>query len=175
MPLTDVTGTCQDSEGSWPVTFSVEVTQSSIQYAPAKVIGEVHPNGTRNALEYQRPVPMIVGGSAAFAAAGQPASARQPATLTWSTTTTRTITERLQPGESSWIEGQEPRLTGTGTFTITDQDGNKVVIQGVFECTDPDKSYRLYQRTAPLTATEMEQIRQQRPGASTPAGPGVTG
>ncbi|WP_438297158.1 hypothetical protein [Streptomyces sp. HUAS TT7] len=173
MQLNDIQGVCQDAEGTWKVTFSLDASEPSQYYAPARMVGEPYLNCTRNPMTHQRPLELPSTSSAEFTAAGKPSTARQPTSLKWTPPTLRrSISEPVQPGESSWIEFQESRAKGTGTFTITDEAGSKLVITGTFDCPDSTKPDRTYQRTGPLTATEIKRCQEERKNAaSAPTSP----
>ncbi|MFE3073559.1 hypothetical protein [Streptomyces sp. NPDC059247] len=162
MQLDNIQGECQDAKGTWPVTFSLETSEATAAYSPARAATETYVNGTRNAVSNSRPVNFAFASSAAFTAAGEPSAARQPTSLTWTTKSQRTISETVQPGEVSWVEVQEHRATGSGAFTIVDESGNKLVITGTFDSTHSDGRHRVMQRTAPMTEAEMKRAAEAR-------------
>ena len=166
MEPTGVKGTCTDADGSWSVTFTLEQTTSQPYYAPADQLGQKFLNGTGNTMEQPRSLTIPMTGSAEFSAEDDPGAARRPATLTWTPPgeNRSTIKERVEAGHSSWIEVQEGRVKGTGTFTITDESGTTLVIAGTFDRSAPQElPARVSQRTSPLTESDVERLKARRP------------
>ncbi|MFD0264090.1 hypothetical protein ACFVH7_38160 [Kitasatospora indigofera] len=85
--------------------------------------------------------------------------------LTWSRTTTKALNPTIQPGEMSWIEVQPARERVAGSFTNA---RNKYRLDAVFDVPSTSLPDRYYQRTGPLTETELQRCGSARPSAGTP-------
>ncbi|MFG2818714.1 hypothetical protein ACGFX4_04720 [Kitasatospora sp. NPDC048365] len=85
--------------------------------------------------------------------------------LTWSRTTTKQLGPTIQPGEMSWIEVQPARERVVGTFTNA---RNKYRLDAVFDVPSTSLPDRYYQRSGPLTETELQRCGAARPTAGTP-------
>ncbi|MFI6152961.1 hypothetical protein ACIBCA_09735 [Kitasatospora sp. NPDC051170] len=97
------------------------------------------------------------GGNSAAVATSQP--------LTWSRTTAKGLNPTIQPGEMSWIEVQPARERVVGSFT---NSRNKYRLDATFDVPSTAMPDRYYQRSGPLTETELKRCGSARPTADTP-------
>ncbi|MFJ1754794.1 hypothetical protein [Kitasatospora sp. NPDC088134] len=123
--------------------------------------------------ELARSRPHVAGQvEAGFAAAGgNPAAVSTSNPLTWSRTTAKALNPVIQPGEVSWIEVQPARERVAGSFTNSRNDYR---LDATFDVPATSLPDRYYQRTGPLTETELQRCGAARPTAGTPdntAGP----
>ncbi|MFJ7779368.1 hypothetical protein [Streptomyces yangpuensis] len=85
----------------------------------------------------------------------------------WFSSDEREITERIQPGEVSWVELQPTRERVEGWFVSKKDDYRlHAVVDGPSRAV-PD---RLMQRTGPMSATEKQRCAAARPATNTPVG-----
>ncbi|MEV4558152.1 hypothetical protein AB0K51_14330 [Kitasatospora sp. NPDC049285] len=104
--------------------------------------------------------------AAGYAAGGGNAGAVSTSNpLTWSRTTGKSLNPTIQPGEVSWIEVQPARERVVGTFANT---RNAYRLDAVFDVPAVSLPDRYYQRTGPLTETELQRCGSGRPTAGTP-------
>ncbi|GII87902.1 hypothetical protein Ssi03_58920 [Sphaerisporangium siamense] len=157
-------------------------------YEPAQVNGDAYINCTRNELKRARP--LTFGGRSYGdlpANAGLPPNGTTVTNLAqqyvngigaapdWTTTTTRNVTEVVQPSEASWIETQAGRRRTEGWFTSSPAPADPNTEWRLYTVLDhaattlPD---RVYQRTGPMTSAEKLRCRSDRPTAPTPVGAG---
>ncbi|WP_159400296.1 hypothetical protein [Streptomyces sp. XY431] len=98
-------------------------------------------------------------------AGGNSAAVNTNNPLTWSRTTTKQLNPTIQPGEMSWIEVQPARERVAGSFTNA---RNKYRLDAVFDVPSASLPDRYYQRSGPLTETELQRCGSVRPTAGTP-------
>ncbi|MFJ4794993.1 hypothetical protein [Kitasatospora purpeofusca] len=98
-------------------------------------------------------------------AGGNSAAVNTSNPLTWSRTTTKQLNPTIQPGEMSWIEVQPARERVSGSFTNA---RNKYRLDAVFDVPSASLPDRYYQRSGPLTETELQRCGSARPTAGTP-------
>ncbi|APE24309.1 MULTISPECIES: hypothetical protein [Streptomyces] len=85
----------------------------------------------------------------------------------WFSGDRRTIVEKIQPGEVSWVETQPSRERVEGWFVSTKDDYRlHVVVDGPSRAV-PD---RLLQRTGPMSEAEKQRCAAARPMTTTPVG-----
>ncbi|WP_459801981.1 hypothetical protein [Herbidospora sp. RD11066] len=166
--------------------FLPERDYSFAYYEPAEVTGDTYINCTRNALNRTRPV---AAGGQSFgdlpAAAKLPGTGDRPSNMAqqftagtgtspaWTVTGTRQVTEVVQPSEVSWIETQAGRRRTEGWFVSSPtpaEPHDEWRLYTVLDHPATELSDRMYQRTGPMTASEKQRCRSDRPTTSTPVG-----
>ncbi|MFZ3493045.1 hypothetical protein ACODT5_07405 [Streptomyces sp. 5.8] len=179
------------NSGPSACSFTVELENSFAYYDRAQVVGDTFINCTRNLVENNRPVsyegvtydsvnkaqpdlfahPDLDRPQEASAMSEQFAAAAERAlTLpwTWTTSVSRTVTERVQPGEASWIEAQTARQRVYGSFTAAGQGVPAWRIEVIVDSPSRALPDRLLQRTAPMSTVEQQRCVSSRPSALMP-------
>ncbi|MER5867052.1 hypothetical protein [Kitasatospora sp. NPDC002040] len=145
---------------------SIEVTEPSYdsltQYYALKGAPLVP---SRSDLSQSRPN-LAAQAAAGYAAGGGNAAAVATSNpLTWNRTSTKALNPTIQPGEVSWIEVQPARERVVGSFT---NPRNKYRLDAVLDVPAVALPDRYFQRTGPLTETELQRCGTARPTAGTP-------
>ncbi|KQX56143.1 MULTISPECIES: hypothetical protein [unclassified Streptomyces] len=83
----------------------------------------------------------------------------------WFSSDQRTVVERIQPGEVSWVELQPSRERVEGWFVSKKDDYRLHAVVDGPSRTVPD---RLLQRTGPMTVAEKQRCTAARPSTNTP-------
>ncbi|MFE0463634.1 DUF642 domain-containing protein [Kitasatospora sp. NPDC058965] len=120
---------------------------------------------SRSDLSQSRPN-LAAQAAAGYAAGGGNAAAVSTSNpLSWSRTSTKALNPTIQPGEVSWIEVQPARERVVGTFS---NPRNSYRLDATFDLPAVALPDRYYQRTGPLTETELQRCGSGRPSADTP-------
>ncbi|MGW2082561.1 hypothetical protein ACWCOW_37620 [Streptomyces sp. NPDC001939] len=177
--------------GPTACSFTIDSKSTFRYYDRARVVGEAFVNCTRNTLEHTRLLryqedafdsvsqtqaglfahpnvarrdntgPMANQFETALAATGEP--------WTWASIDERTIVERIQPGEVSWVELQPARKRVYGSFTATGEDAPAWRIDVIVDSPTRSVADRLLQRTGPMTEREKQRCAAPRPTTTTPS------
>ncbi len=85
----------------------------------------------------------------------------------WFSSDQRTVVEKIQPGEVSWVELQPSRERVEGWFVNKRDDYRLHAVVDAPSRAVPD---RIFQRTGPMAEAEKQRCAAARPMTTTPAG-----
>ncbi|WP_424533358.1 hypothetical protein ACOZ38_23675 [Sphaerisporangium viridialbum] len=186
-PVADMVNYCAGALGR--CLFTPDKAYSYAYYEPAQLNSDTYINCTRNTLNRTRPVDFggrsygdlpanagLPGSGTTVSVMAQQFTAGTGRAPDWAPSTTRTVTEIVQPAEASWIETQAGRRRTEGWFTMNPAPADPNAewrLYTVLDYPTTELSDRVYQRTGPMTPSEKQRCQSDRPAAPAPVGAGT--
>ncbi|MFD0337235.1 hypothetical protein ACFVH0_00815 [Streptomyces sp. NPDC127117] len=166
-------------------TFTADKDSTFRYYDRARVAGDAFVNCTRNTAEHPRtlryqedafdsvsqkrtglfahPVLARPENTGAMSHQLETALTQTGGAWTWTKSAVRDVTERIRPGEVSWIEVQPARHRVYGSFTATGTDAPDWRIDVIVDAPHAALPDRVLQRTGPMSEAEKQHCAANRP------------